>query len=225
MTPELPLRGDFDIIAEYADLELDVSDNGSAAMYLGPRFSEDLQQWHLFYHGMVQHPDTPRRGLTQVEVMYWGTMGFKYSYPKILADDSRWGRIRLARRGSTIHYLTAPMDSPAFRLIHSMEYPDEIIASEGLMLRTSCYSQGTLSSAVNVTWKKLSIRANSIGHLPDAEQPTTTSSLCLLTLDRNNQANSPPRYVLQVPSRNIPKWPEWSGDGSVGGRLSRKQPR
>lgn len=157
--PRMAIEGDFDAIAEFADLQLQAPDNGVAAIYLGPRVVQPAREAFLLFRGIVRHPDTPLREITQVEILQSGLKGFRYAYPAIYADECRAGRLRLARRGKMFHYLIAPLDSEHFRLLHSMEATDARIERGNFLLRTSCYSQGTENSEVHVTWKSLSVRA------------------------------------------------------------------
>ena len=157
--PRVTIIGDFDVIAEFADLKLVASDNGSSAIYLGPRIVEPAREAYLLFRGVVQHPDTPLREIAQVELLQSGPKGFRYSYPAIYADECRAGRLRVARRGKTFHYLVAPLDSDHFRLLRSIEGPDTRIESGNFLVRVSCYSQGNEQAEVRVTWKSLSVRA------------------------------------------------------------------
>ncbi|MEJ7592086.1 MAG: DUF1583 domain-containing protein [Planctomycetaceae bacterium] len=221
--PRMAIAGDFDVVAEFSDLELSVSDNGSCAIYLGPRVVQQAAEAHLLYRGMVQHPDTPLREMTQVEVLQSGPKGFRYSYPAIYADECRSGRLRVARRGTRFHYLIAPLDSEHFRLLHSMEVSDVPLLSGNFMMRTSCYSAGTQRSEVSVVWKSLSVRADSI---EQALRPGTAILRSLYVLDlpdsgatagRTNAGRKSTEKIrlLAEASHMYPqlKWPEWSPDG------------
>ena len=157
--PRMAIIGDFDVIAEFADLKFVASDNGSSAIYLGPRIVLPAREAYLLFRGVIQHPDTPLREITQVELLQSGPKGFRYSYPVIYADECRAGRLRVARREKMFHYLIAPLDSEHFRILHSTEGPDTRVESGNFLVRVSCYSQGNEESEVRVTWKSLSIRA------------------------------------------------------------------
>jgi hypothetical protein len=221
--PRIMISGDFDVIAEFADLTLKASDNGSCAIYLGPRVIQQQFEAHLLYRGMIQHPDTPRREIAQVEVLQSGAKGFRYSYPAIRAEECRSGRLRLARRGATFHFLIAALDSDSFRLLHSMEVSDIPILPGNFLLRTSCYSAGVENSEVSVVWKTLSIRAESIERI---SRSGTAVHRNLYVLDLRNsestgdsaESKAKPREPVRLlaeanPDYRLLKWPAWSPDG------------
>ncbi len=162
LTPTLLITGDFDVIAEFESLELNVSENGSSAIYLGPRIQDPSHQTYFVFRGVVQHPDTPLRQITQVEFVENGPKGFKYSYPAILAEESTAGRLRMTRRGKTYTFLIAPPESDNFRQLYSREISAAPLLPGNLMLRSSCYSSASTGSAVSVIWKNISIRADSL---------------------------------------------------------------
>lgn len=161
--PRIGISGDFDVIAEFDDLKLKASENGAAAIYMGPRLTQGQFQMPMLYRGIIQHPDTPLREITQVEIIKSGKGGRSFQYPASYSDECRSGRLRVARRGKMFHYLIAPLDSENFRLVHSMEVSDIPILPGNFVLRISCYSSGVQSSEVSVVWKNLSVRAESIG--------------------------------------------------------------
>ena len=160
--PRILISGDFDVIAEFGDLKLKASDNGIGAIFLGPRMPGREFEAHLLYRGMNQHPGSRLREVAMVEVLRVVQNQRSWGYPASFADDCRSGRLRVARRGTTYHYLIAPLDSENFRLLHSMEISDDPILPGNFMLRTSCYSQGVENSEVSVVWKNMSVRAESI---------------------------------------------------------------
>ena len=218
--PRIVITGDFDVIAEFSDLKIKASDNGVCAIYLGPRVIQKEFEAHLLFRGMVQHPDTPLRELTQVEVQSSGAKGFRYEYPVIYADECRSGRLRVARRGTTWHYLIAPLDSENFRLLHSMAGSDIPILSGNFMLRISCYSAGVESSDVSVVWKTMSVRAETI----ENARTSVPRNLYLLDLrkigsvdDDVTKITGPLEPIRQLTEPNPEyvqmKWPTWSHDG------------
>ncbi len=218
--PKVIISGDFDAVAEFSDLKLTASDNGSAAIYLGPTLIQKEYTRHLLFRGIVQHPDTPRRELTQVEVLRSGQRAGRFEYPAIYADECRSGRLRVARRGTRLHYLIAPLDSDDFRLLLSQEGWDVPVLSGSFLLRTSCYSQGVETSEVSVVWKNISIRAESI-------EDTRTSALRNLYLldlrkvgpvgEKSKKTARPAEPVRQLAAASAEysqtKWPTWSHDG------------
>jgi hypothetical protein len=210
--PRIGISGDFDVIAEFADLKVKASDNGSAAIYMGPRMIQGQFEMHMLFRGMIQHPDTPLREITQVEIIKSGKNGRGFQYPAINADECRSGRLRVARRGKTFHYLVAPLDSDNFRLLHSREVSDNPILPGNFVLRISCYSSGVQSSEVSVVWKNLSVRAESI----ENAQTSTARNLYLLDFRKATEKGTVEsiRQLAAADERFTQmKWPTWSPDG------------
>ncbi len=218
--PRIGISGDFDVIAEFADLRLKVSENGSAAIYMGPRLTQGQFQMPMLYRGIIQHPDTPLREVTQVEIIKSGKSGRSFQYPASYSDECRSGRLRVARRGKMFHYLIAPLDSDSFRLLHSVEISDTPILPGNFVLRISCYSLGVEPSEVSVAWKKLSVRADAI------ENPRTWTGRNLYLLDlrkvgavekdetKTGGAVEPIRQLAAADEHYTQmKWPTWSHDG------------
>jgi len=138
----------------------------------------------------------------------------------IYADECRSGRLRVARRGTTWHYLIAPLDSENFRLLHSMAGSDIPILSGNFMLRISCYSAGVESSDVSVVWKTMSVRAETI----ENARTSVPRNLYLLDLrkigsvdDDVTKITGPLEPIRQLtepdPEYVQMKWPTWSHDG------------
>jgi hypothetical protein len=77
----------------------------------------------------------------------------QYFVTKTLEDVG--GRLRLARRGNTIFYLTSEGSSPNFRLWGRRECSTDPIALDGLRLLAQIHELGQTS----VVWKSLIVRA------------------------------------------------------------------
>ena len=218
--PRIGISGDFDVIAEFAELKLKASDNGSAAIYMGPRLTQGQFQMPMLFRGMIQHPDTPLREITQVEIIKSGKGGRSFQYPATYSDECRSGRLRVARRAKMFHYLLAPLNADTFRLLHSMEVSDLPILPGNFVLRTSCYSAGVDSSGVSVVWKKLSVRAESI----ENARTSTGRNLYLLDLrkvgtvekdeTKTGEAVGAIRQLAAADEHySQMKWPTWYHDG------------
>lgn len=83
------------------------------------------------------------------------------------SNEADSGRLRLVRRGDKIFFLYSEGDSPNFRLITTETVgPDEIMTNG---LRLSAITNGTGSTSV--VWKKLSIRAEKMLHMPIRSEP------------------------------------------------------
>lgn len=58
--------------------------------------------------------------------------------------------------------MIAPLDSAQVRILRSMEMTDQRIEPGNALVRVSCYSQGTETAEVTVSWRSLSIRATKL---------------------------------------------------------------
>lgn len=175
------MEGDFDAIVEFSGLQQTVSSNGVGAIRMivqllesepragnsrirGPNNAAGIRQYtnHQFFHGVVQHPDTPLRGISQAEVTTYLNGQPKTDYRAIIADDCDSGRLRMIRKKNQLSYWIAPLDSPFFRSLYSSELPAETLSASRIFLNAFCYSTTDESSSVHVTWKKLSVRADKV---------------------------------------------------------------
>ncbi|MEZ6124802.1 MAG: DUF1583 domain-containing protein [Planctomycetaceae bacterium] len=175
VSPQLRVSGDYDITAEFSDLDLKVSDNGSTAIYLVSdlRDERNFLKSYGVYRGMVEHPDTPRRQQVQAEILEVsaGQSNYSFRYPAILKEACTAGRLRILRRGSKLTLLLAEYDSDNFRVIHSEEVSTLPLDPGSIQLRTSCYSSGKSESSVSVTWKNLRVNAEKIESIQRVPEP------------------------------------------------------
>jgi hypothetical protein len=78
------------------------------------------------------------------------------------ACEASAGRLRLVRRGNTVHYLFAEHDSPVFRRLRSEEVSDRPTVQDGIGLLTDCNGNGQ----TQVLWKSITLQAEQLIHLP-----------------------------------------------------------
>jgi hypothetical protein len=89
-----------------------------------------------------------------------GSRSFESARPAI--SESRSGRLRLARRGTTMYSMFADEDSSVFRVIDTMLALTVDTAQDNIIIRAHC----TGTSSVQVVWKKLTIRAEKLTWRP-----------------------------------------------------------
>lgn len=82
-------------------------------------------------------------------------VGPRNDHVATVTEESDAGRLRLSRRGSTIHYLYAEQDSKEFRLLASESFTDQPITKGNVHLVLQAQRIGEAS----VTWKDITIRA------------------------------------------------------------------
>ncbi len=118
--------------------------------------------------------------------------------------DAATGRLRMARRGTTLYYLFAENESSVFRVLETEEISDSASVADGLHFHTMCSGEGETS----VMWKSISIRAERLTLKPDANAKSLTN-LYAMNVDGTDVrllAEPRPEYI-QLGSF------EWSADG------------
>jgi Tol biopolymer transport system component len=131
-----------------------------------------------------------------------GNRSFSARPPK--KSEAAAGRMRMARRGTTLYYLFAENDSSEFRVLETEKISDSSSVADGLHFHTMCDGQGETS----VLWKSITVRAERLTLKPDStERPPI--SLYSINADGTNlrKLAAPPRGFIQIGSG------EWSSDG------------
>ncbi|MBC7964348.1 MAG: DUF1583 domain-containing protein, partial [Fuerstia sp.] len=136
------------------------------------------------------------------EVHQDGGRSFSARQPKKTEASS--GRLRLARRGTTLYYLFAENDSSVFRVLETETISDSPSVSDGLHFHTMCNGKGDTS----VLWKSISIRAERLTLKPDANAKPQTNLYAMNADGSNIRLLAEPRPgFIQLGSF------EWSADG------------
>ncbi|MFG0335211.1 MAG: DUF1583 domain-containing protein, partial [Maioricimonas sp. JB049] len=169
VSPLLQVIGDFDIIAEFDQLELTNADDGDAAAYL-ITVAEDEQSTHArVWHGVRQHPNSRLRRISRVEFNQFGEGATPLEFAGEIADACTSGRMRIVRQGTRMTFLIAEADSDSWRDLHSREVTDAPLSPAGVRLCAGTYSKAAPYGTSRVVWKSLSIRAEQI---VDRAQPS-----------------------------------------------------
>jgi hypothetical protein len=82
-----------------------------------------------------------------------GERSYSARLPK--KSEASGGRLRMARRGTTLYYLFAENDSSVFRVLETEEISDRPSVANGLHFHTMCSGKGD----TRVIWKSISVRA------------------------------------------------------------------
>jgi len=158
IVPQLQVHGDFDIIAAFENFEMTFDAPGDANLQLFAGLSDkDSNECRLYRRCESTASRTTKQQL-QASLFTGPTNQRRYLFFDHVAEEARSGRLRLARRGDTVHYMFAELDSPFFRLITSRKTSEAITTEAGIRLLIETQRSGTS----NVTWKTLSIRAESL---------------------------------------------------------------
>jgi hypothetical protein len=168
LSPHLTLQGDFDIIAEFEDLETSAEVGGESNIQLRVTLDDDTATTFRLYRKEVCHATDRSHQLVQAAVFKTQKGHTGFDFPKSPPQESKAGRLRLIRRGQQMHYLYAENDSSQYRLIHSEPASAVDTATAGIKLGLEQHKAG----AASVTWKSLTIRAESAGGMATHRIPS-----------------------------------------------------
>lgn len=161
-TPAVRLAGDFDIIAEFSDLELGTPQDGHARISLTTVTQDEFNTHNRIWYGVYEHPDIERRSCAQIEFLkFRGDRGTTIDVDGLTPEACRTGRLRMTRIGRRRYYMVAEGCSPSFRLVHTAEMSDAPLSIDGIRLGAGTYDNGgdKPRGSAKVVWKALRIRA------------------------------------------------------------------
>jgi hypothetical protein len=150
------LSGDFDITLQYSDFRSEVAPPNKfpgVSIHINP---QTQPTWQI--ENMVRHvaPDIYTFASQLESPRPDGTSRWDVeSFPA----DATEGQLRIARRGTTVWFLFAPIDSSQFRIFHSAPFTADDIPPGTLQLRL--VSDG-LDTATQVTFRKWTVSAQQI---------------------------------------------------------------
>jgi len=158
LIPQVQLRGDFDIIAEFERYAPQLDQPADANLQLYVALQDDAANECRLFRRCKRHGSGTEEHVLQASLFTGPEDKRGYLFFDSPAEESRSGRLRLARRGDVLHYLYAEADSPHFRLVSSQQVTDAVTRTSGLRLIVETQQSGTSS----VIWENLSIRAEAI---------------------------------------------------------------
>lgn len=148
--------GDFDIEASFEQFHAQ-SDKQAAIMLLARL--DDSQQHRCRLSRMLNLKGRQQLNAAVSVLHQDGSVTYDTRHT---ACEASAGRLRLVRRGNTVHYLFAEHDSPVFRRLRSEEVSDRPTVQEGIGLLTDCNGNGQTQAI----WKSITLRAEQLTHLP-----------------------------------------------------------
>jgi hypothetical protein len=168
--------GDFDIVAEFANLKIETPHDGMTAVSLIVVADDPLKTHGRVWHGVEAHPGINRRRTTQVEFDRFRPSGVDISYDGLVAEACDSGKLRIARIGQRMHFLIAEEDSSTFRLLHSADVGDTPLQWDGVRLACGTYDgKSPPSGGAHLNWKNLSMRAARLIPVPVPKVPQGAS--------------------------------------------------
>jgi hypothetical protein len=155
------VHGDFEVTASFEVLGAQRPREGGN---VGPElFLRTVEGWDSYASmGRMRHPSDAGPQLQ----IGWGEKvdGQARHHSRREKTDLKAGRFRISRVGSTVHYLVAAKDSDAFREVGRNEFGTQDLANVRIMAVVD-----ETPSALDVLWKDLTIRAESLPGWTDGQ--------------------------------------------------------
>ena len=159
MSVSAELHGDYEIEAEFSDLER--SGTGWAGILLNLEFDDPAR--HLSRTMLLKDP-AGQGPVLQASLSEEKNGERIYDHFDLIDCDSTSGRLRVSRRGDIVHSLFAEGDSPTFRSIGQRKVSTAPTKTGRIVLQALSHA----NSQCRVTWKSLTMRAEQIVEHPAA---------------------------------------------------------
>jgi Tol biopolymer transport system component len=192
--------GDFDIEASFAGLQTE-SDLQAAIMLMIQLDDTDQHRCRL---SRMQHLKSLQQLNPAVSVLH---PDGRITYDgRRMACEAGSGKLRIARRGETVHFLFAENDSNVFRRVRSEIVSDRPTIQDGISLLADCNGNGT----TRVVWKNVTMRAEGLKYLDPSPNPELRQLYAMKT-------DGSVRGLLTEPAPGYFHMgsPEWSADGKM----------
>ncbi|CAK9115493.1 Tol-Pal system protein TolB [Durusdinium trenchii] len=191
------LRGDFDVETEFEGFAHE--GEKSAAAILQIRFDDERQPHSRIARNRLLNG---QRQALQASKSLLNPDGSRDFDTSTISYEGTSGRMRIARRGSTVYCLFAEGDSQTYRLFGTHEVTARDTLPDGIWLHAVANGQ----ASVHVTWKNLRIAAEELLIAPT--QPPQTE-IFVMNADGSNL-----RAVTKEVTADYGKGsPDWSPDG------------
>ncbi len=150
----MALSGDFDVIAEFEDLDIEAHPGGEGNIQLNLIADDDRSSEYVLYRKHYVLDNGTHEQILHASLAQKRGNEFQYTFFGAPAEESITGRLRMVRRGTTIYFLYAERDSSHERLVHR-----EAITQDDVRVRL--VNGHHKNGFTTVTWKSLNIRAES----------------------------------------------------------------
>lgn len=156
------LHGDFDVIAEFQDLN--VQSNKDGAVMLAVHLDDNRQ--HQCRCIRQRSSNNREEVLASISELHEKN---QRSYTVIGRErcEASAGRLRICRRGEQVWFLCADHDSDQYAITGSMTLTNAASLSDGIQLRALCDGTGM----VQVMWKSIQVAAERMTWLPSGLPP------------------------------------------------------
>lgn len=170
----IAVTGDFDIIAEFADFQSQVAPHGEGSIRLAAFLDDERSsECYLIRKYAISNELRDEQVLQAARFEKRG-QEIQYNFFAAPAEEATAGRLRLARRGTTLYSLFAEAGSDRFRLAHR-----ETVSGEPAWFRIGIEHQKT--GKTSALLKSLDVRA--AGHSGLITEPLMTAT----QLDQSRQ--------------------------------------
>ncbi len=150
----MALSGDFDVIAEFEDLDIETHPGGEGNIQLNLIADDDRSSEYVLYRKHYVLDNGTHEQILHASLAQKRGNEFQYTFFGAPAEESITGRLRMVRRGTTIYFLYAERGSSHERLVHR-----EAITQDDVRVRL--VNGHHKDGFTTVTWKSLNIRAES----------------------------------------------------------------
>lgn len=159
IAPRLIVHGDFDITATYRDFKSTAAEGGNGNAMLLAILDNATADESSVTRRHMHRADNVHENISQCVQVLRPVEGERRDYFGNSPMEESSGRLRLARRGDMMYFLTAEGDSPHFTLRGQRKTATDDIQAEGLRLLNQIYQKG---GEVSVVWSHLIVRAESL---------------------------------------------------------------
>ena len=159
IAPRLMVHGDFDVIATYRDFKSTVAEGGNCNTMLLAILDNATADESSITRRHIHRANNILENVSQCVQVGRPVSGERRDYFGVSPMEESSGRLRLARRGDVMYFLTAEGDSPHFVLRGQHATATDAIRAEGLRLLTQIFETG---GEVSVVWSRLIVRAESL---------------------------------------------------------------
>lgn len=164
LRPLIQIGGDFDLVVAFDDLDIQMPvPRWSAGIGVRVLLDSSKDDTVGFYRTLERNAGNRRTSFFHSFLAPDGSRRYPGSYA---VEESRSGKLRLARRGDTFHALYAADDSDNFRLIGEFTATTDAVAIQGLRLILKSDKQ----VVVTTTWKEIHLRAEHLSGLTLADE-------------------------------------------------------
>lgn len=161
LLPMLTVSGDFDMVAEFQELEITGPEYCGGGLYLTTIFEDQFIPHCKTHWGLSRSRNEPDRGHVEAEIDTFHPET-RIRYEGHQSQDGSAGKLRLSRRGKRVSFMVAEAGSNAYRIVHEEDVSDRPLRSEGIRIGTGLWSDDPVSGSIKVTWTRFSIRADLI---------------------------------------------------------------